>query len=351
MSVKSFGFSKNNDAEAVIITLKNKSGAAFSVTNYGATLVSLLVPDRNGEFVDVVCGYDSVEGYEKNWGYLGATVGRVAGRIDKAKFVLNGKEYAVDDNDNGQCLHGGYNGYDKRLWSYQILEEKSEVVFYLTSPDGDQGMPGTVYITASYSLTDDNELKIHYGAFADADTPISIINHAYWNLSGHASGDCLDQTVMINADFTNAINEKVCPTGEIVSVEGTAFDFRSPKAIGERIGNTDDILIKNAGGYDGNHIINGYTGEMRVVATAFSGKTGISMEVSSDQPGMTFYTSNFVDGYTGGKGGVTYQKYCGFCMECQHYPNSIGNTHFPSVIIRKGELYSSDSVFKFTVEK
>ena len=347
MKTESFGFSEKAGKEAVLITLEGKNGMSVSVTDFGAAVVKICVPDRNGRPVDVCLGYSSVEGYEKNVGCLGAVIGRIANRIVGAKFSFQGKEYQMDDNDGGQCLHGGENGLDRRFWAYQLLEDRNAVAFYMTCPDGDQGVPGEVHICVTYRLTEEGGLRISYSAVPEQDTLINMTNHTYFNLSGHDSGDCLDTTVQIYADFMNGLNPGVYANGEIVSVKGTPFDFTEPHKIGERIHDKGCPALAICSGYDGNLVLNGYDGSVRKVAAAHSDATGITMEVYTDQPGMAFYSSNFVDGYTGGKDGMTYQKYAGFCMETQHFPNSPNQLHFPSIACRKGQAYYSETTFVF----
>ena len=350
MKTEAFGFSKRAGKEATLITVEGKNGMSFSVTDYGAALVSICVPDRNGKPVDVCLGYTSVEGYENNWGYLGAVIGRITNRVGGAKFTFQGKEYVLDDNDGGQTLHGGENGLDKRLWNYQLLEDINAVAFYMTCPDGDQGIPGEVHICVTYRLTDEGGLRISYSAVPEQDTLINMTNHTYFNLSGHNAGECLDTTVWIHADFMNGLKTGISATGEIVSVKGTPFDFTEPHKIGERIHDESCPALKICGGYDGNHVLNDYDGSVRKVACAHADDTGITMEVWTDQPGMTFYSSNFVDGYTNGKDGMTYQKYAGFCMETQHYPNSPNCPHFPSIVYKKGQAFFSETTYVFSAE-
>ena len=350
MKTEAFGFSKKAGKEATLITVEGKNGMSFSVTDYGAALVKICVPDRTGKPVDVCLGYTSVEGYENNWGYLGAIIGRITNRIKDARFTFQGKEYLLDNNDGGQTLHGGEKGLDKRIWGYQLLEDINAVAFYMTCPDGDQNIPGEVHICVTYRLTDEGGLRISYSAVPEQDTLINMTNHTYFNLSGHNAGDCLDTTVWINADFMNGVKPGVCPNGEIVSVKGTPFDFTEPHKIGERIHDDSCKALAICGGYDGNHVLNEYDGSVRKVACAHADDTGITMEVWTDQPGMTFYSSNFVDGYTDGKDGMTYQKYAGFCMETQHYPDSPNNPHFPSIVYKKGQAFFSETTYVFSVQ-
>ena len=304
--------------KASLYTLRNKGGIEIGVTDYGAALVKVLIPDKDGKVQDVVLGYDSAKAYEEGGVHFGATVGRVANRIGGACFELNGKIYALTANDNGNSLHGGCDYYNKRMWRAEEVTGQ-KVIFYLESPDGDQGYPGAVRISVTYELTDDNEIKLHYHAVSDADTLINLTNHSYFNLSGHASGPVLGQEVFIAADvFTRADAESV-PTGEIVPVEGTPMDFRKYKAIGEAIGADYEALILGQG-YDHNWVLKG--SGLRLVAGMRSDKTGIVMEVLTDLPGMQFYTGNFLVSEQGKKGAV-YSRRHGACFETQYFPDAV----------------------------
>ncbi len=346
MTIQPFGTTKD-DREAVKITLRNAHGASLSVTNFGATVVSLIVPDRDGHSIDVLLGYEDVSSYEKNGGYLGAAIGRVGNRIAGASFSLNGTDYALDANDGPQCLHGGSDGYDRRLWHYTLDETENRVIFSLISPHMDQGFPGQVMITVTYTLTEENELHIRYCAVPDRDTPINMTNHSYFNLNGHGDGSCLDHEAVIYADFMTESREGVYPNGNILAVRNTPFDFTSPHTFGERIDGDHPQLVL-AGGYDHNYVLNDYRGQMRPIAKVRGPKTGITMEVLTDTPGMQLYTGNFIEDFTGGKDGVVYKKRSGFCMETQYFPDAVHYTHFPSVICRKGQVYESETVYRFT---
>lgn len=346
MTILPFGTTKKGD-KAVKIILKNTSGASLSVTNFGAAAVSLIVPSRDDGPVDVLLGYEDVSSYERNGGYLGATIGRVGNRIAGAAFSLNGTVYTLDANDGGQCLHGGSDGYDRRVWNYTLDEAENRVIFSLVSPHMDQGFPGQVMVTVSYTLTEENELHIRYRAVADRDTPLSLTNHSYFNLNGHGDDSCLDHEAVIYAGFMTEAQEGVYPNGNILSVRDTPFDFTSPHTFGERI-DGDHPQLALAGGYDHNYVLNDYRGRLRPAAKVRGPKTGISMEVLTDTPGMQLYTGNFIDHFTGGKDGVVYEKRAGFCMETQYFPDAVHYGHFPSVICKKGQVYDSETVYRFT---
>lgn len=328
--------------EAKIYLLKNKKGMEIVVSDYGATLIQVKVPDREGNLLDVVLGYDKIEGYENGGVFFGATVGRIANRIGGACFELNGKEYQLTKNDNKNTLHGGRDFYSQRMWQAE-KEDEAEITFVLNSPDGDQGFPGNLDIHVTYALTEENELKIHYYAVSDQDTIVNLTNHSYFNLSGHASGTAMDQQVVILADaFTEADAESI-PTGKIIPVEGTPMDFRQMKAIGRDIEEKYEALILG-GGYDHNWVLNGEG--FRHVASMYSEKTGITMKVYTDLPGMQFYTGNFVEEEQG-KEGAVYQKRNGVCFETQYFPDAIHKEHFGGPVLKAGETYDTMTVYKF----
>lgn len=338
------GFGSTSKGEATLYRIKNQNGCEMAVTDFGATLVKVIVPDKDGNMKDVVLGYDSAEIYEKRDASFGATVGRVANRIGKAEFELNGNVYKLTANDHQNSLHGGRDFYNKRMWKAEEIKENS-VTFYLRSEDMDQGYPGTVDIYVTYELTEENGVKIHYHAVPEADTLINLTNHSYFNLSGHESGDVLGQEVLILADaFTKADAESI-PTGEIVPVEGTPMDFNEYKAIGKEIDEDYEALILGFG-YDHNWVLNG--SGMRKVASMQSGKTGIRMEVFTDLPGMQLYTGNFLISEPG-KEGVEYKKRSAACFETQYFPDAIHKENFEGPIVKAGEVYDTTTVYKFTV--
>ena len=348
MTIQPFGTTKSG-GEAVKIVLENTHGASLSVTNFGAAVVSLIVPDRSGAPTDVLLGYENVSCYEKNGGFLGAAIGRVGNRIAGDSFSMNGADYTLDAIYGPHCLPGGFNGNYKRLWDYTPDAKANGVIFSLVSPHMDQGFPGQVMITVAYALTDENELRIRYCAVPDQDTPINMTNHSYFNLNGHGDGSCLDHEAVIYAGFMTESREGVYPNGNILSVRDTPFDFTTPHTFGERIDGDHPQLVL-AGGYDHNYVLDDYRGQLRPAAKVRGPKTGIVMEVLTDTPGMQLYTGNFIDDFGGGKDGVVYKKRSGFCMETQFFPDAVHYTHFPSIIYKKGQVYESETVYRFTAE-
>ena len=315
---KEFGATKNGE-KASCYVLKNSKGMEAVVSDFGASLLKLYVPDKDGKTQDVVLGYETLEDYENGGDSLGATVGRVANRIGMAEFELNGKKYELTKNDNGKnTLHGGIDFYNKRIWDVKE-EDDTHVVFALVSPDGDQGFPGEVKIEVSYTITEENELKIHYHAIPDQDTLLNMTNHSYFNLSGHASGTAWNAKVWIDADAFTETDAELIPTGTVVPVEGTPMDFRKEKVVEKEIG-ADYTPLKLAGGYDHNWVLNGKG--FRKAASAESEETGIKMEVYTDLPGIQFYSGNFLAG-SKGKEGAVYEKGYGICFETQYFPDAI----------------------------
>ena len=305
-------------------------------------MLKLYVPDKNGKAQDIVLGYETLEDYENGGDSIGATVGRVANRIGSAEFELNGKKYELTKNDNGNTLHGGCDFYNKRMWGVKE-EDDAHVVFTLLSPDGDQGFPGEVKIEVSYTVTEENELQIHYHAVPDQDTLLNMTNHSYFNLSGHASGTAWNAKVWLDADAFTETDGELIPTGKVIPVEGTPMDFRKEKIVEKEIG-AEYKPLKLAGGYDHNWVLNG-TG-FRKVASAASDKTGIEMEVYTDLPGIQFYSGNFLAG-SKGKEGAVYEKGDGICFETQYFPDAIHKENFVSPIVKAGETYETTTVYKF----
>ena len=348
---KEFGVTKDGLA-VTAYTLSNKSGMSATLINYGATLVKLEVPDNAGNKRDVVLGYDDVKGYEENTTFFGAVIGRNANRICDGKVTIDGVTYQMEQNDNENNLHSGAAGVDKKVWTTLSEDDESSVTFICKTNDMEQGLPGNVTITVTYTLTDDNELVITYDAVSDKKTVINLTNHSYFNLNGHYKGSIENHELMINADYYNpVIDEKSIPTEENAPVEGTVFDFRTPKAIGQDI-EADNQQLQFVGGYDHNYVVNGNTGDMRLFATAYSPDSGIYMEFSSDQTGTQLYSGNFI-GEQVGKGGFNYHKRSGFCLEPQYIPNAMnfieeGNVDSP--IFDADERYHSVSCFKFSVK-
>lgn len=339
---ESFG-STSAGLETTLYTLENQNGMRISVADYGATLVNVLVPDQEGRLTDVVLGYDDVSGYEAGDKFFGAIVGRVANRIGGASFKLNGKTYKLAANDHGNNLHSGMDFYSKRMWT--VLEYgKDHIVLSLDSPDGDQGYPGKVTIRVSYTLTDDNEIKIHYHAIPEEDTLINMTNHSYFNLSGQDTGTVLNQEVWINADAYTEADAESIPTGEIVSVEGTPMDFRQKKMLGKDV-DADYQALRFGGGYDHNWVLNG--SGSRKAAEMSSADTGITMEVYTDLPGMQMYCGNFLEGDRG-KGGASYEKRSAVCFETQYFPDAVHKDHFAGPVVKAGQVYDTETVYKFS---
>ena len=369
-------FGKTRDGRtAGLYVLRNSSGMSAALTDYGAALVSLAVPDRNGDLRDVVLGHDDVSGYEEGQGSIGAVVGRAANRIGGARFTLNGKEYALTANDGPNALHGGRDFYEKRLWSVKIpFSEVSsrdimassapesisdgvsqlarsnisnkKVVFCLDSPDGDQGFPGNLHVEVAYTLTDDCELHIDYLARSDADTPFSPTNHSYFNLNGHSAGSVLEHIVQIEASEYTPTDQNILPTGEVESVAGTPMDFTIPKMIGRDI-DEDFAALRNGRGYDHNYVIAHEKGGYKEAASLYSRESGIRMEVLTDMPGLQFYTANFMNGEAG-KDGAVYGKRSAVCFETQFWPDSVNREDFPDCVLAAGGEFRSRTTYRFS---
>lgn len=343
MKKRDFGIGAKGE-KATLYTFENANGMVMEVTDFGATLYSLLVPDKDGNPVDVVLGYDSPQGYMGPSGTgFGATIGRNGNRIGNAQFTLNGKKYELDKNNNGNNLHSGLDYYHYRMWTVKATT-KNSITLSLHSPDGDQGYPGTLNVDVTYTLTDDNELCIDYCGKVDADTIVNMTNHSYFNLNGHASGNVLEHELWMDADAFTATDEKLIPTGEIVPVEGTPMDFRVKKTVGRDIEKQYEALIFG-GGYDHNWCLNNQ-GEFAKVVELSSELSGITMEVYTDLPGVQVYSGNFLKEEIG-KDGIVYKKRQGICFETQHYPDAINHENFPSPIVKKGEEYKTTTVYKF----
>lgn len=340
--VTGFGRTKKG-VEAHLYLLENKNGVKAYLTDYGAALVRLLVPDKNNELRDVVLGYDDTAGYEQGDVFFGATVGRNANRVGGAHVEIAGKVYKLEKNDNDNNLHSGTHYYNKRLWD--VVEQADDhVAFVLHSPDGDQGYPGAFDMHVTYTLDDSNELTIHYVAVPDQDTVINMTNHSYFNLNGHASGTVLGHKVTVNADSFTPADAYSIPTGEIRSVEGTPMDFRSGRVLGDDI-DTDYEPLRFGSGYDHNWVLKN-EGRFDKVAEVASEESGIVMEVYTDLPGVQIYTANFVDGEPG-KDGASYIKRSAVCLETQYFPDAVHHENFPQPLCRKGEKYDTRTAYRF----
>lgn len=352
-SFKKGVFGKTADGKSVeIYTLKNSKGAETQIITYGGSVISLKMPDRNGKFADVVLGYDSIADYEKNQSYIGALIGRYGNRIAKGRFSLDGKEYILAKNNGENHLHGGPKGYDKVVWTARPTIDKRGANLELAylSRDGEEGYPGNLSIKVVYSLTENNELKIVYSADADKDTVVNLTHHSYFNLAGAGSGDVLNHQLTLYADnFTPTDNGSI-PTGELKSVKGTPFDFLTPTAIGARINQTDEQL-KFGNGYDHNWVLNKTDNSLTLAATVLEPVSGRVLEVSTTEPGIQFYSGNYLDGAIKGKNGQNYPRRTGFCLEAQHFPDSPNKPNFPSSVLKKGQTYLQTTIYKFSVKK
>lgn len=338
-----------NGTPVEIYTLRNAKGAEARILTYGGIVQSLCMPDKNGKMADVVLGYDDLQGYIEKTPYFGALIGRYGNRIGGAKFVLEGKTYTLAPNNGPNSLHGGVTGFDKVVWTARPQETArgpSLILNYL-SKDGEEGFPGNLQVTAVYTLTDDNELKVEFTARTDKPTVVNLTHHSYFNLAGQGRGDILGHVVYINSDKTTPVDSGLIPTGAFADVAGTPFDFRKPTAIGARINDPDPVL-QYGPGYDHNWVINKRAGQFGLQARVMEPVSGRVMEVWSDEPGLQFYAGNFLDGTIKGKGGAVYQHRTGFCMEPQHYPDSPNKTNFPSTRLEPGETYHNTIVYKFS---
>lgn len=342
MTSREFG---NYDGKPVTeYTLKNSSGMQVSILNYGGTVTRIIVPDKNGNMGDVVFGFDSFDGYlQKNEPYFGALIGRFANRIANAKFSLDGRTYTLAANNNGNSLHGGNKGFDKVLWTAQKLSDSSLKLNY-QSKDGEEGYPGNVDVEVIYTLSSDNSLKLDYTATTDKATPINLTNHSYFNLSAGKDSTILNHELQLNAEKYTPVNDKLIPTGEIAEVKNTPMDFKQPKTIGRDI-------EKVKGGYDHNWVLDRNGNGLEKAATLYEPNSGRFMEVFTTQPGIQFYSGNFLDGtlqYT--KKGQKYVQHGALCLETQHYPDSPNRPAFPNTILKPGEVYRQTTVYKFSVK-
>ena len=349
VQMKKQPFGKTADGQAVdLYTLTNPNGLEAAITNYGGIVVRLKTPDRNGQLADVVLGFDTLDDYLKGHPYFGAIIGRYGNRIAKGRFQLNGVEYKLAVNNGENHLHGGLKGFDKVVWNARDVStaEAPALELTYTSKDGEEGYPGTLHVTVVYTLTPANELKIDYAATTDKDTIVNLTNHSYFNLAGQGEGDILGHELMINASRFTPVDAGLIPTGELRSVEGTPFDFRKPVAIGARI-NQDDQQLKYGNGYDHNFVLDRTGDGLVLAARVTEPKSGRVMEVYTTEPGIQFYSGNFLDGSNKGKGGKIYRRRYGFCLETQHFPDSPNKPNFPSTALRPGAKYQSTTVYRF----
>lgn len=313
------------------------------ILNFGGIITSIKVPDKKGIIEDVVLGFDSPEEYLQVHPYFGALIGRYGNRIAKGKFKLDGKTYTLAINNGPNHLHGGLKGLDKKFWNVEELKHKNSLLFSYLSIDGEEGYPGTLSIEVTYTLNDNNEVKIDYLATTDKATPVNLTNHSYFNLSGNNRNSILDHEIMIIADQYTVVDKDLTPTGQLKYVKGSEMDFTTPKKIG-----VDILKVKEGGGYDHNYVLRDWDGSLRPAATLYEASSGRLMEVLTTEPGLQFYSGNFLDGSLTGKSKDVYQKHDGLCLETQHYPDSPNHENFPSTILRPGQIYKSTTIYRFT---
>ena len=351
ISKSDYGFMPDSTAVEQYV-LKNANGVEMSVITFGGRITSLKVPNRNGDFENVVLGFDNLDDYLKDNPFFGALIGRFGNRIAKGKFSLNGEEYTLANNDGSNHLHGGVDGYDRVVWTAEPIEDDKNPGLKLTylSKDGEEGYPGNLNITVVYTLTDDNTLEVDYEATTDKATVINLTQHAYFNLTGDFSKDILSHELVINADAFLPVDGTLIPTGEIRKVNGTPFDFTSAKIVGKEI-NAENEQLKLGRGYDHCWVLNGDKGTLRMAASAYDKNSGRLLEIFSTEPGIQFYAGNFLDGTLPMPNGGTYAHRTGFCLETQHYPDSPNQKDFPSVVLNPGETYKTKTTFKFSVNK
>ena len=346
---KSF-FGKTPEGEtADTYTLTNAKGAEARITNYGGRIVSVKTTDKNGKFADVILGYDNLNAYLNDNFYFGGIIGRYANRIANGKFALNGRQYSLTKNDGENHLHGGVRGFDTKIWEAKtsVTNGGAKLELDYESPDGEENYPGNLSVKVIYTLTENDELKIEYSASSDKDTIINLTNHAYFNLAGAGSGTILDHFLQINADKFTAGETDPNSTGKPRPVKNTPFDFLRPAKIGERI-DAENEQLKYGNGYDHNFVLNKKENEFALAATAFEPSSGRVLEVLTTEPGMQFYSGNFLDNVKG-KNGKIYNKHAGFCLETQHFPDSPNKPDFPTIVLKKGEKFSSVTIYKFSV--
>ncbi len=345
-SVQKMDFGKTPDGTPVELYVLSNGRITVKVMTYGGIITELHVPDRAGKAADVVLGFDTLDGYIAKNPHFGAITGRVANRIARAEFTLDGKEYRLAANNGPNTLHGGKKGFDKVVWKAQDVSSPAGPAVKLTylSRDGEEGFPGNLNVAVTYTLTDDNALRIDYTATTDRATPVNLTNHSYFNLAGHDSGTILDQELMLAADQYTPSDDQYIPTGQIAPVGGTPLDFTTPTAIGARIGQ----IQGEPGGYDHNYVIRPSGPSPAFAARARDPKSGRVLEMYTTEPGVQLYTSNFLDGSVKGKGGVAYKKHGAFCLEAQHYPDALHHPNFPSIILRPGATYSQTTIYKFS---
>ena len=340
----------DNTKPVKLYTLKNKNGMEVCITNFGARIVSIMLPDKNGKMTDVVLGFDNIDDYINVPSDFGATIGRYANRIGDGKITIDGKEIQLPQNNGSHCLHGGPTG-----WQYQVFKtnqlDAQTIKLTVESPDGDNNFPGNVVASVTYTLTEDNAIDIKYDATTDQKTVINMTNHSYFNLSGNPSVSGMDHILYLAGDSITPIDSTFMTNGEMMAVAGTPFDFNTPKAISQDVTNFENEQIKFGKGFDHNWVLNTKGDIRQVAAKLTSPTTGITLEVYTDEPGIQLYTGNFLDGTVKGKNGIVYPQRASICLETQHYPDSPNKAHWPSVILEPGKTYTSHCIFKFGVVK
>lgn len=348
--IESFGITSEG-IEVELYTLTNAQGLKARITNFGGILVSLMVPDRHGEFADVVLGFDQLSGYLNEHPYFGATIGRFANRIAAGRFSLEGRTYQLATNNDGNHLHGGLKGFDKVVWQATELERGNgpELELKYISRDGEEGYPGTMAVSVNYTLTNENALRIGYTAATDKTTIVNLTHHSYFNLRDGGKSNILEHDLKIDADYFLPIDRSSIPTGEIKAVQGTPFDFRKVTPIGARI-SQEDLQLFYGNGYNHNWILHKEGPSPRLAASVYESTSGRLMEVLTTEPGLQFFSGNIPDGKFGGKGGQAYPSRSGLCLEAQHYPDSPRHSGFPSTVLRPNELYSQTTIYRFSTK-
>jgi len=343
-SIKDRPYGQVGNDQVTEYAISNSNGMVVKLINYGATVTSITVPDKAGKMGDVVLGFDSLAGYLQSGNpYMGCIVGRYANRIANARFTLGKEPYSLAANDNGNSLHGGARGFDKKVWLAKPLAGDSSILFTYTSKDGEEGYPGTLQVEVTYTLTPDNELKIDYLATTDKQTPVNLTNHSYFNLSAGSDSTILGHELMIKSDLVTAVNKKLIPTGTFTDVKGGAMDFNASKQIGKDISKVE-------GGYDHNWVLRRSGVGPELIATLYHPATGRFMEVLTTEPGIQFYTGNFLNGSLTGKEGRKYVKHAGLCLETQHFPDSPNQKDFPTTVLEPGGAYKQTTLYRFSVK-
>lgn len=344
-------FGQTESGPAMLYTLKNKQGMEVAITNYGGTITRLLVPDKSGKLADVVLGFDNLADYQNEHPYFGGIIGRYGNRIAKGKFSIEGQEYTLAINNAPNALHGGPRGFHKQLWAASEVAREGYAGIELRrlSKDMEEGFPGNLDVIVRYLLNDNNELLIEYEATTDKATVVNLTNHAYFNLTGDCTQPILDHELRIIADHFNPVDSTLIPTGALQPVENSPFDFRSPTTIGARI-NAEDTQLAFGGGYDHNFVLNREGSNLELAASVYEPASGRFMEVLTTEPGLQFYSGNFLDGSNIGKGGVPYKHRTGFCLETQHFPDSPNQPGFPTTVLQPGQVYKTSTVYRFSAK-